>query len=105
MSANCYPLGELLEASFIRRENRFRAEVLLHGQAVKVHVPNSGRMQELLVPGAKVWVQPAKDEKRERKTAYTLVLAQQGERYVCLHSHLANEIVAFWLNLLSNFDM
>lgn len=98
MSANCYPLGELLEASFIRRENRFRAEVLLYGQVVKVHVPNSGRMQELLVPGAKVWVQPAKDEKRERKTAYTLVLAQQGERYVCLHSHLANEIVAFWLN-------
>lgn len=95
-----YPLGELLEARFIKRENRFRAEVELDGQIVKVHVPNSGRMQELLVAGAKVWVQPAKSSgkgKAERKTAYTLVLAQQGERFICLHSHLANAIVAFWL--------
>ena len=104
----CYPLGELREASFIRRENRFRAEVALDGQVVKVHVPNSGRMQELLTPGAKVWVQPAKATaggKSERKTAYTLVLAQQGERYICLHSHLANDIIAFWLqhDLLPEF--
>lgn len=95
-----YPLGELREAIFVRRENRFRAEVVLDGVPVKVHVPNSGRMRELLVPGAKVWVQPAKEpanKKTERKTAYTLVLAEQGGRYVCLHSHLANDIVAFWL--------
>ncbi len=103
-----YPLGELQEAAFVRRENRFRAEVELDGQIVKVHVPNSGRMQELLIPGATVWVQPAKaaaNGKHERKTAYTLVLAQQGERYVCLHSHLANDIVAFWLqhDLLPEF--
>ena len=25
------------------------------------------------------------------------MLVQQGERYICLHAHLANEIVAFWL--------
>ena len=100
MSTQCYSLGELCEATFVRRENRFRAEVLLDGQPVKVHVPNSGRMRELLIPGAKVWVQPAQNNKKtqtERKTAYTLVLAQQGEQFVCLHAHLANEIVAFWL--------
>ena len=77
-----YPLGELVEAVFIRRENRFRAEVDLNGTTVKVHVPNSGRMQELLVPGAKVWIQPASGtakQKPERKTAYTLLLVQQGE--------------------------
>ena len=91
-----YPLGELIEAKFVRRENRFRAEVALDGQIVKVHVPNSGRMQELLLPGTAVWVQPAKKD-AGRKTAYTLVLARQGERYVCLNAHLANEIVAFWL--------
>lgn len=100
-----YPLGMLKEAVFVRRENRFRAEVKLDGQIVKAHVPNSGRMQELLLPGAKVWVQPAKEAgnetkkntKTERKTSCTLVLVQQGDRYVCLHAHLANEIAAFWL--------
>ncbi len=98
-----YPLGVLKEAVFVRRENRFRAEVELDGQIVKAHVPNSGRMQELLVSGAKVWVQPAKEHnnkngtKTERKTSCTLVLVEHQKRYVCLHSHLANDIVAFWL--------
>lgn len=94
-----YSLGELQEAIFVRRENRFCAEVELDGQRVKVHVPNSGRMQELLFPGAKVWIQPANGTKNEsaRKTAYTLILAQQDTRYICLHANLANEFVAFWL--------
>ncbi|MGM9526562.1 MAG: DNA/RNA nuclease SfsA [Peptococcaceae bacterium] len=90
-----FPLGELRQAIFVQRDNRFRAEVLLDGQPVKVHVPNSGRMKELLVPGAAVWVQPAAGA--GRKTAYTLLLVQQGDRFVCLNAHLANELVAFWL--------
>ncbi len=98
-----YPLGELVEATFIQRDNRFRAEVKLNGEPVKVHVPNSGRMRELLVPGVKVWVQPASGE--NRKTAYTLLLVQQGERFVCLNAHMANDIIAHWLkqNLLPGF--
>ncbi len=98
-----YPLGDLLEATFVQRDNRFRAEVELNGQRVKVHVPNSGRMKELLIPGVTVWVQPANGE--NRKTAYTLLLVQQGERFVCLNAHLANDITALWLeqNLLPGF--
>ncbi len=94
-AAQRYPLGNLLKATFLRRENRFRAEVALNGQPVKVHVPNSGRMRELLVPGAAVWIQPAVGEKR--KTAYTLLLAEQEGRLICLNAHMANDIVAFWL--------
>ncbi len=90
-----FPLGSLLKARFIQRENRFRAEVELEGQPVQVHVSNSGRMKELLVPGVDVWIQPAAGV--NRKTAYTLLLVQQGQRFVCLHAHLANEIIAFWL--------
>lgn len=98
-----YPLGELLEATFIQRDNRFRAEVELNGQRVKVHVPNSGRMKELLVPGVSVWIQPAAGE--NRKTAYTLLLVKQGERFVCLNAHLANDIAGMWLeqNILPGF--
>ena len=90
-----FPLGPLLKARFIRRDNRFRAEVELQGQSVQVHVPNSGRMKELLVPGVDVWIQPAAGA--NRKTAYTLLLVQQGQRFVCLHAHLANDLIAFWL--------
>lgn len=99
-----FPLGPFVEAQFVKRENRFRAEVLLDGQPVKVHVPNSGRMKELLVPGVKVWVQPAAGEKR--KTAYTLLLVQQNGGFVCLNAHLANDFMEFWLqrNLLPEFQ-
>ncbi len=99
-----YPFGELLEAVFIQRDNRFRAEVELNGERVKVHVPNSGRMKELLVPGVPVWIQPASGE--NRKTAYTLLLVKQEERFVCLNAHLANDIIAFWMerNILPGFE-
>lgn len=95
MNQPVFPLGPLQKAVFVQRDNRFRAEVELDGQRVKVHVPNSGRMRELLIPGAAVWVQPASGA--NRKTAYTLLLVQQGKGYVCLNAHLANDIVHFWL--------
>lgn len=87
--------SRLLPARFLRRENRFRAEIELDGQVVKSHVPNSGRMAELLFPGNRVWVQAA--DNPARKTPYSLMLVQQGEGYVCLNAHLANHIFALWL--------
>lgn len=103
MSTAVFPLDTLLEAQFVKRDNRFRATVERDGQLVKVHVPNSGRMKELLTHGAPVWIQPASGT--HRKTAYTLLLVQQNERFVCLNAHLANDLVAFWLNqgILSGF--
>jgi len=47
----------LLPATFLRRENRFRAAVVLaDGRKVAAHVPNSGRLGELLTPGAACYV-------------------------------------------------
>lgn len=90
-----YPFGELLEAKFLQRDNRFRAEVELNGERTKVHVPNSGRMKELLFPEATVWIRPAFGDKR--KTAYTLFLVKQQECFICLNAHLANDVIAFWM--------
>lgn len=56
---------------FVRRLNRFTAEVLIDGQEETVHVKNTGRLQELLVPKAKVTLQKVDDPKR--KTAYDLI--------------------------------
>ena len=43
-----------VSGTFVRRLNRFTAEVLIDGQTEIVHVKNTGRLQELLVPKAKV---------------------------------------------------
>ena len=40
-------------AIFVRRVNRFVAEVLIDGNTEKVHVKNTGRLKELHVPKAK----------------------------------------------------
>ena len=59
------------QALFVRRINRFTAEVLIDGQPETVHVKNTGRLQELLLPKAKVTLQRSADPKR--KTAYDLI--------------------------------
>ena len=56
---------------FVRRINRFTAEVLIDGEPEIVHVKNTGRLQELLVPKAKVTLQ--KSLNMNRKTAYDLI--------------------------------
>lgn len=40
------------EGEFVCRNNRFTAEVLIGGVQETVHVKNTGRMKELLFPGA-----------------------------------------------------
>ena len=62
----------LLQARFVRRLNRFAATVSLDGHEVTVHVANSGRMRELLQPGALCYLteQPGP----HRKTGYDLAL-------------------------------
>ena len=57
--------------SFVRRINRFTAEVLIDGETELVHVKNTGRLRELLVPEAKVTLQ--KTLNMNRKTAYDLI--------------------------------
>lgn len=41
------------KAVFLERENRFVAYVELEGKREKVHVKNTGRCEELLIPGQK----------------------------------------------------
>jgi sugar fermentation stimulation protein A len=74
--------GKLTPARFLRRENRFAAQIELHGNACRAHVPNSGRLAELLHPGASVYVRPAGHP--ARLTAYDIVLAQIGSVCVCI---------------------
>ena len=58
-------------AVFIDRPNRFIANVSINGRAETVHVKNTGRCRELLIPGAEVFL--TKPGTKGRKTAYDLI--------------------------------
>ena len=63
-------------ATFLARPNRFIAKVLLEGEELTVHVKNTGRCKELLVPGCTVYLE--KSNNPERKTAYDLVTVEKA---------------------------
>lgn len=81
----------IVPAVFIRRPNRFLARVLIAGAEETVHIRNTGRLRELLVPGASVLLAPAAGG---RKTAYTLVAVYKGETLVNIDSLAPNHLAA-----------
>ena len=88
---------------FVRRMNRFIAEVLIDGNTEQVHVKNTGRLQELLVPKAKVTLQKISDP--NRKTAYDLIsVYKSGLKWVNIDSLAPNELMKQQLMNL-NYDV
>ncbi|MGM0602972.1 MAG: DNA/RNA nuclease SfsA [Bacillota bacterium] len=93
-------IDEIYAARFISRENRFviKAELTedspYHNaeKIVKAHLPDPGRLKELLKPGASVYLLPAAAE--GRKTDYTAqFIKSEEDNYVSLNSTLPNKIV------------
>ena len=83
---------DLVEARFLRRVNRFLAVVEIDGRETDVHVANSGRLRELFLSGASVWLKPAQSE--GRKTAYDLALVEADGVLVSADARLPNALVA-----------
>ncbi len=84
--------GSLVEGRFKVRLNRFLALVEINGQDVGVHVANSGRMHELLVPGYRVLVRPCPGP--HRKTGYDLAMVDLGFTLASADARLPNALVA-----------
>jgi len=87
--------GPLVPARFVARDNRFRATVEIGGTPVPVHVPNSGRMRELLIPGAEVRLAPA--HAPARRTAFDLALVRSPGGWVSVDARLPPHLFAEWL--------
>ena len=83
---------DLVEARFIRRVNRFLAVVELNGREESVHVANSGRLRELFLPGASLWLKSAAGP--GRKTSYDLALVEAAGTLVSADARLPNALVA-----------
>ncbi|MDD2370787.1 MAG: DNA/RNA nuclease SfsA [Firmicutes bacterium] len=83
--------NNLIEGIFIERSNRFIAEVLIGNDVKKVHVANTGRCKELLIPNVKVLLK--KSSNPNRKTEYSLNYVENKGVWVNLISVSANEAV------------
>lgn len=80
---------------FRERPNRFIAYVEIGGVLETVHVKNTGRCRELLVPGAKVWCQHF--DSSARKTKYDLICVEKGNLLINMDSQAPNKAVGEWL--------
>jgi sugar fermentation stimulation protein A len=80
--------GPILEAEFLRRLNRFAAEVEVNGRLEKAHLPNPSRLTELFKPRARILVTPA--PRGNRRTAYSIFGVYDGDLLVGIDSRFPN---------------
>ncbi len=81
---------------FLRRPNRFIAEVEIDGRQETVHVKNTGRCKELLVPGCEVWLTAPGTP--GRKTKYDLVAVRKSTGVLFnIDSQAPNKVAREWL--------
>ena len=83
------------EAVFVSRKNRFVALIEVDGKEVLCHVKNTGRLRELLVARATVYVQEHNDE--QRKTKYSLIAVKKGNTVVNIDSQAPNKVFYEWV--------
>ena len=86
----------MMTGTFIERLNRFSAMVDIDGKSEKAHVPNSGRLREILVPGNAVLLSPATNP--ERKTRFTLKAVKHEGIWISIDSTAVNGLIGDALN-------
>lgn len=79
---------------FHARPNRFIAHVEVDGAMEVVHVKNTGRCRELLVPGAIVYLEEGRNP--ARKTKYDLIAVEKGDLLVNMDAQAPNKVFQEW---------
>lgn len=85
----------VVKARFLARPNRFIAQVELDGRVETVHVKNTGRCRELLVPEAAVYL--AAGHNPARRTAYDLIAVEKGDRLINMDAQAPNKVFDEWV--------
>ena len=99
--------GHVIEGAFVDRPNRFIAHVQVDGKTETVHVKNTGRCRELLVPGCTVYL--AVSDNPARKTKYDLIAVDKHRPdgtvwRINMDSQAPNDAAAEWLSLSGLFS-
>jgi sugar fermentation stimulation protein A len=80
------------EGIFIKRPNRFIAQVSIDGKKETVHVKNTGRCRELLIPGNKIILEDCSNNPK-RKTKYSLIAVFKDDLLINMDSQVPNAVV------------
>lgn len=96
-----WPDSPLVLGIFVERLHRFGAIVRVHGRDEYCHVTNSGRLRELLYPGAKVALVDHSSKlktsglksKAPRKTRFAVRLAYYQKKWVCIEANVAPQLL------------
>jgi len=83
--------AKLIPATFVKRDNRFRVTVQVEGHLVWAHLPNSGRLRELLVPGRRVLLAAARTP--GRLTAYDLLMVDLDGTLVSIDARMPSRLL------------
>ena len=82
----------LISAKFVGRPNRFITIININGKEFESHLPDPGRLVELLIVGCKLWVK-YENNSGMRRTRYTTVFVEHNGQLVSLISTLPNTFV------------
>lgn len=82
--------GKVVHGLLVRKVNRFIAEVLLNGLLEQVHIKNTGRLRELLIPGTEVLLELSGNPLR--KTRFSLIAAAKNGCWVNVDSQAPNAV-------------
>ena len=80
----------VIQGTFIARPNRFIALVDINGRVETVHVRNTGRCREILIPGTKVIL--VESDNPERKTRYDMIAAYKGDLLIKIDTLAPNVV-------------
>ena len=89
---------KVLEGRFIDRPNRFIANIEINGKTEVCHVKNTGRCKELLLPGARIWLN--KGDTPGRKTDWDLISVESNGQIVNIDSQVPNQVAKDYLQHL-----
>lgn len=95
-----------VKGRFINRPNRFIAQVEINGKEETVHVKNTGRCRELLIPDATVILEGSANT--QRKTKYDLIAVYKNDILINMDSQAPNKAAGEWLvkgGLIENPDL
>ena len=87
----------IIKGKFIERPNRFVAVVEVEGDLHRVHVKNTGRCRELLIPGKTVVYLEDHGEGTGRKTRYSLVKVEKNGRIINMDAQAPNKLFGEWV--------
>jgi len=86
----------LVQARFLSRPNRFLLQCKRNGRTISAHLPNPGRLQELLLPGREIFL-TREENSENRKTHFTVVAVNRDSHPIMLHTLRTNEVAKYLL--------